>query len=178
MSRNSYRISFDAIIAFDANLCYVLRTYTLIHIMLKQKLPLKSVTQPQEADLIAQLEQILSLEASQAKLVGSNGEEVLIPESVYSVLRQVVHAMASGKTITLAPHNRELTTQQAADILNVSRPFLIKLLEEEQIPYIKVGKHRRIRYQDLMKYKEVRDQKRSQLLDQLTQMSQEAGFYE
>lgn len=159
-------------------MCYILRNYTLIHIMLKQKLPLKLVIQPQEADLIAQLEQILSLEASQAKLVGSNGEEVLIPESVYSVLRQVVHAMASGKTITLAPHNRELTTQQAADILNVSRPFLIKLLEEDKIPYIKVGKHRRIRYQDLIAYKEVRDQKRSQLLDQLVQMTEDAGLYE
>lgn len=147
--------------------------------MLKQKLPLESIIQaPQETDLIAQLEQILSLEASQAKLVGSNGEEVLIPESVYTVLRQVVRAMASGQAITLVPHNRELTTQEAADILNVSRPFLIKLLEQEEIPYVKVGKHRRIRFQDLMAYKEQRDNKRSKLLDSLIQMSQEAGFYE
>ncbi|XWK86390.1 MAG: helix-turn-helix domain-containing protein [Phormidium sp.] len=146
--------------------------------MLKQKLSLESVIQPEELDAIAKLEQILSLETSQIKLVGSNGEEVIISQSVRSMLRQVVRAMASGKTITFAPHNCELTTQEAADILNVSRPFLIKLLEEEQIPYIKVGKHRRIRYEDLMKYKEKRDEKRDQLLAQLTQMSQEAGFYQ
>lgn len=146
--------------------------------MLKQKLSLESVIQPEEADAIAKLAQILSLETSQIKLVGNNGEEVLIPESVSSVLRQVVRAMADGKTITLIPHNCELTTQEAADILNVSRPFLIKLLEEEQIPYIKVGKHRRIRYEDLMKYKEKRDENRGKALDELIQMSQEAGFYE
>ena len=146
--------------------------------MLKQKLSLESVIQPEEVDAIAKLSQIVSLETSQIKLVGSNGEEVLIPESVRSVLRQVVRAMADGKTITLTPPNCELTTQEAADILNVSRPFLIKLLEEEQIPYIKVGKHRRIRYEDLMKYKEKRDEKRDKMLTQLTQMSQEAGFYE
>ncbi|GET38120.1 helix-turn-helix domain-containing protein [Microseira wollei] len=146
--------------------------------MLKQKLPLESIIQPQETELIAQLERVLSLEGSQGKLVGINGEEVLIPESVYTVLRQVVRAMASGQAITLVPHNRELTTQEAADILNVSRPFLIKLLEQGEIPHIKVGKHRRIRFQDLMAYKEQRDNKRSKLLDSLIQMSQEAGFYE
>jgi len=146
--------------------------------MLKQKLSLESVIQPEEVDAIAKLSQILSLETSQIKLVGSNGEEVLISQSVRSMLHQVVRAIASGKTITLTPPNCELTTQEAADILNVSRPFLIKLLEEEQIPYIKVGKHRRIRYEDLMKYKEKRDEKRGKALDELIQMSQEAGFYE
>ncbi|MFB2970830.1 helix-turn-helix domain-containing protein [Aerosakkonema sp. BLCC-F183] len=146
--------------------------------MLKQKLSLESVIQPEEVDAIAKLSQILSLETSQIKLVGSNGEELLISESVRSMLRQVVRAIADGKTITLTPSNCELTTQEAADILNISRPFLIKLLEEEQIPYIKVGKHRRIRYEDLMKYKKQRDEKRDKMLTQLIQMSQEAGFYE
>lgn len=147
-------------------------------IMLKQKLPLESIIQAQDPDLIAQLNRVMSLEASHGKLVGSNGEEVLIPESVYTVLRQVVSAMASGQAITLVPHNRELTTQEAADILNVSRPFLIKLLEQEEIPYLKVGKHRRIRFQDLIAYKEQRDNKRSKLLDKLIEMSEDAGLYE
>jgi len=75
-------------------------------------------------------------------------------------------------------HNRELTTQEAADILNVSQPFLVKLLENAEIPYIKVGSHRRILFQDLMIYKEQRKVKRRQGLKKLTQFLQDEGFYE
>lgn len=142
-------------------------------------MPLESVmAQKQEADSIRQLEHILSLQGSQAKLVGANGEAITIPESVYQVLRQVVHAMALGQAISIAPQEQEMTTQQAANILNVSRPYLIKLLEQEEIPYIKVGSHRRVRYQDLITYKQQRDTKRSNLLDELIQESQDMGFYE
>jgi len=75
-------------------------------------------------------------------------------------------------------HNRELTTQQAADILNVSRRFLVKLLDEGAIPYIKVGSHRRIRFKDLIIYQEQRKVMRRQGLKELTQFLQEEGFYE
>ena len=75
-------------------------------------------------------------------------------------------------------HNRQLTTEQAADILNVSRLFLVKLLDEGAIPYIKVGSHRRIQFKDLIIYKEHRDRKRRKLLDQLIEMTEEAGLYE
>mgnify|MGYP000152558979 CR=1 FL=1 len=147
--------------------------------MLKQKESSESVLIPeQETEAIAQLEPILSLESSQLRLVASNGEEIVIPESVYSLLGQVVRAMASGQVISIVPHNRALTTQQAADILNVSRPFLVKLLENGEIPYIKVGSHRRILFQDLMVYKEQRKVKRRKLLDQLIEMTEEAGLYE
>jgi excisionase family DNA binding protein len=71
-----------------------------------------------------------------------------------------------------------MTTQQAADFLNVSRPYLIKLLEQGEIPHIKVGTHRRVPFQDLMKYKEQRDSKRRQALQELIEMSEEAGLYE
>ena len=147
--------------------------------MLRHNVPVESFTaQQQEAYSIRQLDLILSVEVSQAKLVGANGEQIHIPDSVYQVLRQVVHAMARGQAISIVPHEREMTTQEAADLLNVSRPFLIKLLEEGEIPYIKVGTHRRVRSQDLMSYKEQRDNKRAQLLDSLIQMSEDAGFYE
>jgi excisionase family DNA binding protein len=147
--------------------------------MSKQRVPLQSVVmQEAEADAIVQLEQLLSLKASQAKLVASNGEEVLIPESVYRILRQVIQAMASGQHISVVAQNRHLTTQEAADILSVSRPFMVKLLETGDIPYIKVGSHRRIRFEDLMTYKEKRDMKRSKLLDQLIEITEEAGLYE
>lgn len=147
--------------------------------MLRENMSLDSVISPQlEAQSIKELERILSVKDFQAKLVGANGEKINIPEPIYQVLRQVVHAMASGKAISIIPQEQELTTQQAAEHLNVSRPYLIKLLEQGDIPYIKVGSHRRVRFDDLMNYKQQRDVKRDQLLTELTQMSQEAGFYE
>ncbi|MBD0264436.1 MAG: helix-turn-helix domain-containing protein [Tolypothrix sp. T3-bin4] len=147
--------------------------------MLKQNMSLDSVISPQlEAQSIKELERILSVKDFQAKLVGANGERINIPEPIYQVLLQVVHAMASGKAISIIPQQQELTTQQAAEFLNVSRPYLIKLLEHGEIPHIKVGSHRRVRFDDLMNYKQQRDVKRDQLLTELTQMSQEAGFYE
>ena len=147
--------------------------------MLKQKASPESVLPPEkEQESIAQLAQILSRESAQPKLVTSNGEEILIPESVCNILRQAVQAMASDQAVSIVRYNRELTTQQAANILNVSRPFLVKLLDEGAIPYIKVGSHRRIRFKGLIIYKEHRDRKRRKLLDQLIEMTEEAGLYE
>jgi excisionase family DNA binding protein len=151
-----------------------------IHLaMLKQKASPESVLPPEkEQESIAQLAQILSRESAQPKLVTSNGEEILLPESVCNILHQAVQAMASNRAVSIVRHNRELTTQQAANILNVSRPFLVKLLDEEAIPYIKVGSDRRIRFKDLIIYQEQRDRKRRKLLDQLIEMTEEAGLYE
>ncbi|WP_292763622.1 helix-turn-helix domain-containing protein [Nostoc sp. NOS(2021)] len=137
-----------------------------------------SILTEAEAEAIKQLEQILNPENSQLKLAAANGEEMTIPDSVCCVLRQVVQAMASGKNVSIVTHNPELTTQQAADLLNVSRPYLIKLLEQGELPYIMVGTHRRVKFEDLRKYKQQRDTKRRQLLDELIAESQELGFYQ
>jgi excisionase family DNA binding protein len=110
--------------------------------------------------------------------VASNGEEILIPESVYNLLGQIVRAMASGQAVSIVTHNRELTVHQAADLLNVSRSFIVKLLDEGAIPYIEVGSRRRILFQDLMTYKQQRKVQRRQLLDELIEMTEEAGLYE
>ncbi len=146
-------------------------------IILGQNLPESVMAQDQEAASIKQIERILQLEGCQVKLVG-NGEEVTIPESVFQVLRQAVHAMASGKVVSVVSQDQELTTQQAADFLKVSRPYLIKLLEQGEIPYIMVGTHRRVRFQDLIIYKQHRDSQRSHFLQQLIEISEEAGLYE
>jgi excisionase family DNA binding protein len=80
--------------------------------------------------------------------------------------------MAAGRGVTIIPENAELTTVQAAEILNVSRPFLIKLLENGTIPYHKVGTHRRVRMEDVMNYKEAIDREREAVLDQLVEEAQ------
>ncbi|WP_009632665.1 helix-turn-helix domain-containing protein [Synechocystis sp. PCC 7509] len=84
--------------------------------------------------------------------------------------------IAQGNAVTLIPLHAELTTQEAADILNVSRPFLIKLIETGEIPYRKVGKHRRICFEDLMNYKQKIDSDRLQALDELASQAQELNM--
>ncbi len=120
--------------------------------------------------------------SARPKLLGpgatSDREAIELPESLYGVLREVVHFLLLGKAVTVVPMHKEMTTQQAADFLNVSRPFLIKLLGQGAIPYTKVGTHRRIRFGELMEYKLRRDATRAQGLDQLSQLSHELGLYE
>lgn len=139
---------------------------------------LESVVAQQEAQTLRQIAHMLTSLKGGAKLVGANGEQIDIPESLYQVLSHVVHALVKGQVISVIPQNCEMTTQQAADFLNVSRPYLIKLLEQGEIPYIKVGSHRRIPFPDLMKYKEQRDSKRRQALQELTEFLQDEGFYD
>ncbi len=112
------------------------------------------------------------------KLIGPNGEEILLPESVFLVLRRIVPHLTQGRAVTIVPINKELTTQEAADILNVSRPYLVKLLEQGDIPFIKIGTHRRIRFSDLMEYKKRRDAERERGINEIAQMSQDLGLYD
>ncbi|MBZ0189421.1 MAG: helix-turn-helix domain-containing protein [Candidatus Obscuribacterales bacterium] len=114
----------------------------------------------------------------QARLVGPEGQEILLPEPVYRVLEQVVPLLAADMAVSIVPVGHLLTTQEAANLLNVSRPHLIKLLEKGAIPFERVGTHRRIRFEDLMEYKHNRDKERRKSLKKLTQMAQEAGLYD
>lgn len=148
-------------------------------IISRENQPVESLmARSQEAPSIKKIESILHLQGSQPKLVGANGEEITLPDSVYQVLRKVVGAMVSGKVISIAFQDQQMTTQQAADFLNVSRPHLIKLLEQGEIPFIKVGTHRRVCFEDLVNYKQQRDIKRREGLKQLTQFLQDEGFYD
>ncbi len=117
------------------------------------------------------------VEASSPRLVSSSGEELELPESVFHLLRQLVHDLAQGNTVMIVPGHRELTTQEAADLLNVSRQYLVEVLKAGDIPFTLVGTHRRVHLDDLMEYKNKRDAKRREGLSLLTKKSQQLGLY-
>jgi excisionase family DNA binding protein len=99
-----------------------------------------------------------------------------LPAGAVALLMDILEAMAAGRGVTILPENAELTTVEAAEVLNVSRPFLIKLLEDKTIPHRKVGKHRRVRIEDVMAYKAGIDKEREAILDQLVHEAQEQGM--
>ena len=109
---------------------------------------------------------------------GGAEKSLLIPSVAYELLIDILSQMSQGNAVTIVPVYSELSTQQAANLLNVSRPYLIKLLDSGEIPHRKVGKHRRILAQDLYRYKADIDAKRSQSLDELTALSEELGLYD
>jgi len=111
-------------------------------------------------------------------LVGEKGERLELPASLYRVLREIVNGMREGRPMLLIPENEVLTTQAAADLLGVSRPHLVSLLDNEEIPYHTVGAHRRLHFGDVNAYRENRDRERREGLDRLTREISEAGFYD
>jgi excisionase family DNA binding protein len=107
---------------------------------------------------------------------GRSGDAVTIPVAAVRLLKDILEEMGKGNGVTLLPLKAELTTQQAAELLNVSRPYLIGLLEEGKIPFRRVGKHRRIRRDDLMAYKRRDDQARLRVLEELVAQAQELNM--
>ena len=112
-------------------------------------------------------------ESSCLVLSGENGDEVRLAPAITDLIINLLGHVASGNMVALLPTGAMLTTQQAADILNVSRPFLSKLLKEDQIPHVPVGSHRRVMFEDLMAYKERRDSSRRAALEELAGLGQE-----
>jgi excisionase family DNA binding protein len=104
--------------------------------------------------------------------VRAGGEDAIVPKAAFELLLEILGQMANGNAVTVVPVQAELTTQQAADFLNVSRPYLIQLLEAEQLPYRKVGTHRRIRFEDLLAYKNSDDVRRASVLEELAAEAQ------
>lgn len=109
---------------------------------------------------------------------GDDMEPVVVPASAVRLFLHLLTEMSQGNAVTLIPTHAELTTQQAADLLNVSRPYVVKLLDEGKIPSRTVGKYRRVRFDDLMAYKRKDDEARAKIADDLTGLSQELGMYD
>ena len=107
---------------------------------------------------------------------GGMGEVVTIPRTALRLLVAILAEMANGNAVRLIPHQAELTTQEAAEILNVSRPYLVRLLDEKRIPFHRVGTHRRILFKDLMTYKAEHRRARKETLDRLSALDQELGL--
>ncbi|AOU99327.1 DNA-binding protein [Acidihalobacter yilgarnensis] len=102
--------------------------------------------------------------------------DLVLPRQAITLLRDLLAEMAQGNAVAVIPTHQELTTQQAADLLNVSRPHLIKLLEEGKLPFTKAGSHRRIRFEELLKYKEERDLRSQNAMDELAKQAQELNM--
>ena len=131
-----------------------------------------------EHEQVQELTALLQREGK-ARLVGKGGEPALeLPDAVYSLLLRILEGMQAGKAISIVPITQDLTTQQAASLLGVSRPFLVKLLEAGKIPFHMTGTHRRVYLKDLMAYKDQRDRERLDAINRMAQFEEDAGVYD
>jgi excisionase family DNA binding protein len=105
-------------------------------------------------------------------------ERIKIPLSALKLLGEVLKAMSEGKPFSLVPVATEVTTQKAAEMLGCSRPYLVKLLEEGQIEFTKVGKHRRIKFEDVLKYKKLMKERQKQHIIDIMKSDEESGLYD
>lgn len=124
------------------------------------------------------IEQILksqqkSIKSIEISVANNETERIEIPDKAFEHLGKILQAMAEGKDVFIICNEEELTTQEAADILNISRPHLVKLLESGEIPFTKVGKHRRVQFEDLNAYKKKRQKNRQHHLREMAKQAQE-----
>ncbi len=136
------------------------------------------VLPPENLDQLLDLARFVEGHTEPGLLLGPDGEQVPLPAEVYRVLRQVVEVMRQGKATLVAPQGLLLTTQEAADFLGVSRPTVVKLLEDGAIPFEKPNRHRRVRLQDLIDFRQRRRMERRSALNRLTEEAGEVGLYD
>lgn len=137
-----------------------------------------------EVSLAKESSRLLSLylsskeETQSIRVIDQEGEHaaVRVPTAAFRLLIDILSEMAQGNAVSLIPVHAELTTQEAADMLNVSRPHLVKLLDSGAIPFHKVGTHRRVRYQDLVVYRNRIDVERLKTLEELAAQAQELNM--
>lgn len=116
---------------------------------------------------------VKTAELSLTLVVAGREQTIVLPPAALRLLRRILGEMAAGNPVALIPHRAELTTQQAADLLNVSRPHLIGLLEGGEIPHRKVGTHRRVLLEHLIEYRRRSRERSERALQELADLSQE-----
>jgi excisionase family DNA binding protein len=117
------------------------------------------------------------IRALEAKLVGPDGRARALPNNLYSFLLQLLAGLRAGQAVTLLHSRHEFTTIEASKVLGMSRQFLVRLLERDEIPFHKVGTHRRIYARDVLAYKAKRDLSRRKTLDELARADHAEGVY-
>jgi excisionase family DNA binding protein len=127
--------------------------------------------------LLVRVQQVLQ-ERKRPALVSSSGEQIEFPDALFDWMVHAVDQMSVGKSAALIPEHDLLTTQAAANVLGVSRPHLVKMLEAGEIPFEKVGTHRRIRFGDVMSYARSRSERRRAALSEWTAEVEAAGLYD
>jgi excisionase family DNA binding protein len=133
----------------------------------------------QSTDHVRALLRILEAPREQpAQLIGPGGEQTDLPDEVYTVLRQVIRVMAAGKAVTVAPHNLQLTTQEAADLLGISRPTIVRILERGDIPFTQPNRHRRLRLSDVLEYQRCASADQQAALRTMVEISEDLGLYD
>lgn len=127
----------------------------------------------EDTDLAREASQTISRFQPAELRVKVDDTELVLPRAATKLIHHLLTEMALGNAVTLIPIHAELTTQEAADFLNVSRPYLIRLLRREKIPFHMVGTHRRIRFQDIEAFKAESEKKRLAIMDELAAQAQE-----
>lgn len=136
------------------------------------------ITLPEsEQAQVEELRRILQL--GDAELVAADGKErTSLPPSIYRVLKDAVKYLQRGRSISIVREDEELTTQRAANLLGMSRPHLVKLLEFGALPFHKTGSHRRVLFSDVIKYQKARDAARRAALDAIAKAAFDEGLYD
>lgn len=140
----------------------------------------RTVLPPQDLDQLSDLSRFLDTLTEPAVLLGPDGQQTPLPMEAYRVLVDVVEAMKQGKGISVMPVDQRLTTQEAADFLGISRPTLVKLLEDGTIAFERPSgsRHRRVRLDDVLRYQEQRRAASRTTLDSMTKEAYDAGLYD
>ncbi len=128
------------------------------------------------ADAARALVGLLQEQASTVQLCTPEGEAVMVPAPAFRLFIDILAHLANGDGIVVMPKHAELSTQQAAELLNVSRPYVVQLIEDKKLPAHKVGTHRRIVLSDLLEYKRRDDAQRAEVMQQLADEAQELGL--
>ena len=137
-----------------------------------------STLSDEDRQLAEDLAAIIERADGEVTVTGATGDEVELPAGLASMLSRAAEMMADGYDVAVVPHQTEVTPRQAAELLNISRPYLVSLLDRGEIPFHRVGTHRRMRLPDVLDYKRQRDSARDAELQRLSELSREMGIPE